>query len=84
MFFGPYSYIHSQALSRWADTNAHDLMLTTIVNTSLEFDFSPELKRAFILPLLEKAILDCEILKNFRPVSNLSFLLNLIERIVCV
>ena len=60
-------------------------VLTLIVNTSLEFvDFSPELKRAFILPLLKKAILDCEILKNFRPVSNLSFLSKLIERIVCV
>ena len=60
-------------------------VLTLIVNTSLEFaDFSPELKRAFILPLLKKAILDCEILKNFRPVSNLSFLSKLIECIVCV
>ena len=60
-------------------------MLTLIVNTSLEFaDFSPEPKRAFILPLLKKAILDCGILKNFRPVSNLSFLSKLIERIVCV
>ena len=60
-------------------------VLTLIVNTSLELaDFFPELKRAFILPLLKKAILDCEILKNFRPVSNLSFLSKLIARIVCV
>ena len=60
-------------------------VLTLIVNTSLKFaDFSPELKRAFILPLLKKAILDCEILKNFWPVSNLSFLSKLVERIVCV
>ena len=60
-------------------------VLTLIVNTSLEFaEYSPELKRAFILPLLKKTILDCEILKNFRPVSNLSFLSKLIERIVCV
>ena len=60
-------------------------MLTLFVNTSLEFaDFSPELKRAFALPLLKKAIHDCEILKNFRPVSNLSFLSKLVERIVCV
>ena len=42
------------------------------------------LKRAFVLPLLKKAILDCEILKNFRPVSNLSFLSKLVEHIVCV
>ena len=60
-------------------------ILTLIVNTSLECaDFSVELKRAFISPLLKKAALDCEILKNFRPVSNLSFLSKLIERIVCV
>ena len=60
-------------------------VLTLVVNTSLEFaDFSPELKRAFVLPLLKKAILDCEILKNFRPVSKLSFLSKLVERIVCV
>ena len=60
-------------------------VLTLIVNTSLKFaDFSPKLKRAFILPLLKKVILDCEILKNFRPVSNLSLLSKLVERIVCV
>ena len=60
-------------------------VLTLVVNTSLEFaDFSPELKRTIVLPLLKKAILDCEILKNFRPVSNLSFLSKLVERIVCV
>ena len=60
--------------------------LTLVVNTSLEFaDFSLELKRAFVLPQpVKKAILDCEILKNFRPVSNLSFLSKLVERIVCV
>ena len=33
-------------------------VLTLIVNTSLEFaDFSPELKRAFILPLLKRPYL---------------------------
>ena len=59
--------------------------LTLIVNASLAFaDFSPELKKAFVTPLIKKAILDCEILKNFRPVSNLSYLSKLIERIVCV
>ena len=31
----------------------------------------------------KKAIFDCEILKNFRPVSNLSLLPKLVERIVC-
>ena len=43
-----------------------------------------ELKRAFLTPLIKKIILDAEILKNYRPVSNLLFLSKLIERIVCV
>ena len=38
----------------------------------------------YVAPLIKKIILDAEILKNYRPVSNLSFLSKLIERIVCV
>ena len=60
-------------------------VLTLIVNTSLSCaEFPKELKRAFLTPLIKKIILDAEILKNYRPVSNLSFLSKLIERIVCV
>ena len=60
-------------------------ILTLIVNTSLSCaEFPKELKRAFLTPLIKKIILDAEILKNYRPVSNLSFLSKLIERIVCV
>ena len=60
-------------------------VLTLIINASLSTaEFSDELKKAFVTPLIKKAILDCEILKNYRPVSNLSFLSKLIERIVCV
>ena len=60
-------------------------MLTLIVNTSLSCaEFPKELKRAFLTPLIKKIILDAEIFKNYRPVSNLSFLSKLIERIVCV
>ena len=55
------------------------------MNTSLSWaEFPKELKRAFLTPLIKKIILDAEILKNYRPVSNLSFLSKLIERIVCV
>ena len=40
--------------------------LTLIVNASLECaDFPPELKKAFVTPLIKKAILDCEILRQF-------------------
>ena len=60
-------------------------VLTLIVNTSLSCaEFPKELKRAFLTPLIKKIILDAEIFKNYRPVSNLSFLSKLIERIVCV
>ena len=60
-------------------------VLTVIVNTSLSCaDLIPELKRAFVTPLIKKLILDCEIFKNYRPVSNLSFVSKLIDRIVCV
>ena len=60
-------------------------VLTVIVNTSLSCaDFTPELKRVFVTPLIKKLIIDCEIFKNYRPVSNLSFVSKLIERIVCV
>ena len=56
-----------------------------IVNTSLSCaDFTLELKRAFVTPLIKKLILDCEIFKNYRPVSNLSFVSKLNGRIVCV
>ena len=60
-------------------------VLSLIVNTSLSCaEFPKELKRAFLTPLIKKIILDVEILKNYRPISNLSFLSKLIERIVRV
>ena len=60
-------------------------VLTLIVNTSLSCaEFPKKLKRAFLTPLIKKIILDAEIFKNYRPVSNLSFLSKLIERILCV
>ena len=60
-------------------------VLTTIVNASLSCaEFPTELKKAFLTPLIKKIILDCEIFKNYRPVSNLSFISKLVERLVCV
>ena len=60
-------------------------VLTLIVNTSLSCaEFPKELKRAFLTPLIKKIILDAELLKKYRLVSNLSFLSKLIERIVRV
>ena len=56
-------------------------LLVDIVNLSFESGQMPtSLKQAHIRPLLKKAILDL-ILKNFRPVSNLTYLSKIIERV---
>ena len=40
--------------------------------------------KAFLASLIKKIIIDCEIFKNYRPVSNLYFISKLLERIVGV
>jgi len=57
--------------------------LTQFVNDILIGGTFPQsLKRALVRPLLKKPSLDPNDLKNFRPVSNLSFFSKLVERIV--
>jgi hypothetical protein len=57
--------------------------ITKIVNLSLSQGVMPvDLKKALILPLLKKSGLDIEVLKHFRPVSNLTYISKLIERLV--
>ncbi len=59
-------------------------LLTKIVNLSRTCGEMPDdLKLAIIKPLLKKLGLDL-VKKNYRPVSNLSFLCKLIERIVAL
>jgi hypothetical protein len=58
-------------------------VIVDIVNASLSSGFFPsELKSAIIQPLLKKSGLDSEVLKNYRPVSNLSFISKVIEKVV--
>ena len=58
-------------------------IITEIVNLSLSSATFPEnLKEAIIIPLLKKLNLDPDILKHFRPVSNLRFISKLVERVV--
>ena len=58
-------------------------VITEIVNSSLASGIFPkDLKSAIVQPLLKKASLDRDVLKNFRPVSNLSFLSKIIEKVV--
>jgi len=57
--------------------------LTLIINLSLSESVVPEeLKLALIVPILKKIGLDLEVLNNYRPVSILSFLSKLLERVV--
>ena len=56
-------------------------LITAIVNCSLESStVPPSLKKALVRPLLKKPTLDQEVMKNYRPVSNLSFISKVIEK----
>ncbi len=58
-------------------------IIVTIVNMSLVEGIVPSsMKAAVIKPLLKKENLDCNTLKNYHPVSNLSFLPKVLERVV--
>ena len=58
-------------------------MVTSIVNSSLLSGCVPEsMKVAIINPLIKKPSLDPEVLSNYRPVSNLSFLSKIVEKTV--
>ena len=57
--------------------------LTGMINESLASGFFPDVhKTALVTPLLKKVGLDNNVLKNYRPVSNLSFVSKLIEKII--
>ena len=59
--------------------------ITSIINASLEQGkCSNFFKQAHVTPILKKSSLDKEILKNYRPVSNLNFISKILERIVAV
>ena len=56
---------------------------TLLFNRSLSTGcFPSEFKQAIVRPLLKKSRLDADDPKNYRPVSTLSFLSKLLERIV--
>ena len=57
--------------------------ITTIVNLSMSTGcFPSSLKQCIVTPLLKKPSLDKENPSNYRPISNLSFLSKLVERVV--
>jgi len=56
--------------------------LTVLVNTSLREGHSPaSQKKAVVTPLVKKPSLDTQDIKNYRPVSNLTFVSKLVERV---
>ena len=57
--------------------------LSTNINKSLLSGEAPsEFKTAVFKPLLKKASLDPNLMKNYRPVSNLPFLAKILEKVV--
>lgn len=57
--------------------------ITGIINSSLASGIFPSsMKKANIVPLLKKPNLDKEVLGNYRPVANLTFLSKILERVV--
>ena len=57
--------------------------ITTIINLSLESGtFLLSFKEAHVTPLLKKSNLPANNLKNYRPVSNLSLISKIIEKVV--
>ena len=58
-------------------------VITRIVNLSLELCVVPDcFKEAVVSPLLKKPSLDQELLSNYRPISNLSFISKCCEKVV--
>ena len=57
--------------------------ITNIVNVSLRTGIFPDdFKQAHVNPLLKKTTLSKDNLKNYRPVSNLSFISKILEKVV--
>ena len=54
-------------------------MINLCISTSL---FPSSCKSAIVLPLIKKPGLDPQVLRNYRPVSNLSFLSKIIEKVI--
>ena len=58
-------------------------VILDIVNKSLSEAKMPDAyKTALVVPLLKKPTLDAQVLKNYRPVSNLPFLSKVIEKVI--
>ena len=63
--------------------NCLDISITDIINISMETSTFPHnFKKAHVRPLLKKTSLPKNELKNYRPVSNLSLISKILEKII--
>ncbi|KAK3553288.1 hypothetical protein QTP86_032762, partial [Hemibagrus guttatus] len=72
--------------SAMLQTISPDLLpfITTVINGSLTSGHVPTVfKKARVIPILKKPALDPSDISNYRPVSLLSFLSKILERVVC-
>lgn len=69
--------------SKLIHTHASAPSITKIINKILSSsEFPSSMKNALVKPLLKKPNLDQNVLKNYRPISNLSFLSKLVEKVI--
>ena len=61
-----------------------DVIVRNINLTFSSASFPVAFKSAVVKPLFKKPTLDCDILKNFRPVSNLPYMSKLIEKVIAM
>ena len=58
-------------------------LIMSIINNSISTGIFPsQFKQAIVRPLLKKSDLDPELLKNYRPVSNLNFISKIVEKVI--
>ena len=79
------------ALDPWPTTllktniNSIAPVLANIINMSLKSATVPaEMKHALVTPMLKKTCLDVHYIKNYRPISNISFVSKLLDRYAAV
>ena len=85
IFTSPPTSCSSDPVPTWLLKKHIDIILpfiTLIVNKSFDDGVFPDsFKQAVVVPLLKKPNLDQEVLKNYRPISNLKFISKVLERV---
>ena len=79
MFPGPHPNVACEG-DTWSPVTLHFAPVQKSLSTLSTGLFPTEFKEAIVRPLLKKSGLDSTQKKNYRPVSNLSFLSKLLER----